>query len=146
MTGIEQGALRIPDPHPGGRGFLDYWVTEQLHAEPRPVQRRSLFRKCHRCKQVILVGLDADLCAFRTEADPTPLTARQEYACYLVGRRTYDAVVVARAVELTHRDAAMVAAPEANHWAVVPAHQCGARFAGFIIPPMYQPDHTKAPF
>lgn len=121
-------------------------MTEQLVIGDRPLQRRSMFRRCTRCDDIILVGLDNDVCAFKVEADPTPLTARQEYACYLTGRRTYDATVVARAVELLHRDVAYVDAPERVPWQVVPAHQCGARFPGFLIPPMYQHDHTRPPF
>lgn len=141
----DQTEIRIPAPHPSGSGFLPYWVTDQLEQEVRPLARRGLFGRCRRCRHIIITGLDNSLCAFKAEVDPTPLTAQQEYACYLTGRPTYDALLYGPAIELLHRYPATVEPPEAKPWAVVPAHQCGARFPGFLVPPLTETEHQATP-
>lgn len=45
--------------------------------------------RCRTCKATILRGLDADLCAFPTTADPIPLSPIGEALALLAGRQTF---------------------------------------------------------
>lgn len=50
--------------------------------------RNTTSRRCRQCKAAVLVGLDGDLCAFPTTADPTPLSPLGEALALLAGRAT----------------------------------------------------------
>lgn len=141
----EQTELWIPEPHPSGVGYLPQYVTEQLQAERRPIGRQAKYMHCPKCGDIVLRGLDDEYCAVDALADPTPLTARTEYACYLVGRTTYNAITRGQTFELGARMLRWVRAPELTSWPVIPQHRCGARFPGCIIPSESAPTYNSDP-
>lgn len=141
----KQSELWIPEPHPTGTGYLPQYVTEQLRAERQPISRQAKYRYCPKCGAIVLRGLDDDYCAVDAVADPTPLTARLEYACYLVGRTTYNAITRGDTFELGARVLRWVRAPELLSWPVLPAHRCGATFPGCIVPAAAAPDYNTDP-
>lgn len=141
-----QTEIWVPHPHPSGRGSMPRWVTEMLEQERAPIARRGIFRHCTKCKQIIVVGLDADVAAWKVEVDPTPLNAKQELACHLVGRRTWSLTVRNRSLEIDVREPANARPPEHEPFHVVPRHQCGARFPGFCIPATAPDAGRRPPF
>ena len=54
--------------------------------------RAASAARCHDCRTLIAIGLDADECAFTARVDPVPLTPRGEAQAILAGLRTYTAV------------------------------------------------------
>lgn len=121
----------------------------QKHLEERLGGFRSArWQRCTKCHGIILAGLDDDTAAIHVQTDPTPLTLRQDELCQWIGRPTYTATIRARTIELDRRTW------RHTHWqppngSIVPAHVCGKRFPGFLLPPdanTQQTHHQHPPF
>lgn len=140
----ERTTLAIPDPHPSGTGWLPQWVTDQIHT-PAPLARRAVFTTCRHCQEIIIHGLDADLLAEEVRADPTPLTTPQEVACILAGRPTYQIQITNQDLKIIDRQARWQVPGTKPRRPIIPKHQCGARFPGFIIPPLQQQEPQQQP-
>lgn len=96
--------------------------------------RGAHWERCRNCRQIILEGLDADIAALTVQADPTPINPRQETACHLTARPTYTVTMTSRRIELDRRDQWSIGEPSPS-FPILPAHKCGARFPGFLLPP-----------
>lgn len=133
-----------PIPHPDGHGYIPAWIAEQIH-EDRPSNGGSplaRFHACPNCQAIVLTGLDGHIIADMVTVDPTPLSRQGEAACILIGRETYTVWRVINGYEITDRRGPRIR--QRGHAPIVPAHQCGARFPGFIAPPAL-PSDTDAP-
>lgn len=116
------------------------WLKQLLETKTGGF-RAARWQRCPNCNQLTLHGMDADLAAGMATADPTPLTETQELACFITGRPTYTLTNRGTSYELNDRRGAYLYGPRPpNHKGrtIIPAHQCGARFPGFIPRP-----HTK---
>lgn len=130
--------------HPDG-GKLPDWIAVQLdeNGTSKRHKRKAEFHYCQRCMAIVLTGLDDDRAAMTATVDPTPLSPAEETAVLLAGRRTYDADVSQSRTNLDPRDRMHMD----RRQPVVPAHQCGARFPGFITPPRREdPANAPIPF
>lgn len=71
---------------------METWLRDHLIASGAMTEsgltRRAKPRRCNRCNAVVVVGLDADVCAFEVRVDPQPLNAAGELLALLEGRRT----------------------------------------------------------
>lgn len=135
----KKGAHRQPalfnipaSPKPKTPG-MPGWLKRALETKTGGF-RQAHWNRCPNCGQIILTGLDADTCAFTINADPTPITPRQEQLCALTGRPTYYVTAGQNRIELDRRDTYSIGRPS-PHYPIVPAHKCGARFPGFLLPP-----------
>jgi len=146
--------IDLPEPptdphgpaHPDG-GKLPAWVTDQLHANRKSARwkRTAEFHRCRKCDAIVISGLDDERCAFKATVDPTPLDPRQETATLIAGRKTYDARIAGTTITLDRRDQDHMS--RTGRDTVVPAHQCGARWPGFITPPHHgKAHHAPIPF
>ena len=131
--------------------------TTQKPAKPETNQEwlkqllAARWQRCPNCNQITLHGMDADLAAGMATADPTPLTEQQELACIIAHRPTYTLTTRGTTHELNDRTAAHTYGPRpSNHKGrtIIPAHQCGARFPGFIPQPHTTPEapNDQPPF
>lgn len=112
-------------------GKMPAWLVRALETKTGGF-RGAHFNKCPDCHQWILEGLDEDTCAFTVQADPTPLTPKQEAACATIGRPTY-CVEFGPRLELTRRDSYSKGRP--SEYPIIPAHKCGARFKTYLTGP-----------
>ena len=91
----------------------------------RKTWRTATAIRCPHCKTPIVAGLDADACAGRALADPTPLDATGEVHALLAGLRTYTAHRTnGGAVQLTRRSGRWPTVIRSAH-DVWPEHRCG---------------------
>lgn len=96
-------------------------------------QRTARPWRCRTCRAPILSGLDANLAAFRAEADPTPLTALGEALTTLDSIRTLDLTVSGTTGRLTRRGRWRIPSMPAggrapgvgDRYDVLPEHHCG---------------------
>jgi hypothetical protein len=132
-------------PHPDG-GWLPDWLAAEIHASEGPRYRtQAIWCRCSRCEEIILAGLDDPCVAANATVDPTPLTPLQELICALEHRRTYRFHQAGTGGRIQTRDKWQP--PAGGDPPVIPAHKCGHRFPGFVIPPA--PERTsndKPPF
>lgn len=70
--------------------------------------RAARIGKCRTCKAEVLVGPDADTCAFRAQVDYRPLSPLGEVGAQLGGRRTYELGRYAGGLALTVRTPARI--------------------------------------
>lgn len=138
-----QAQLPIPAGHPDGTGTMPQWVTDQLNDDTLSMpHRNAIFTRCPRCQDITITGLDANILAQHATADPTPLDATQELACALTNRPTYTAQLRGTTLTIWYREIHIEKPPNTpGTWPVIPAHRCGQRFPGFLIPA--QPERTK---
>jgi|GEM_PF-3096392 len=125
LPGLEPATQTRPDDE------LPAWVREQLAIAAWPISRKAHFERCPNCNALILRGLDHDVCAINVTVDPTPITRHLEVACIIAGRPTYTPWKVPGGYELTRRDPFF---DTDTPRPILPAHQCGARFPGFLTP------------
>jgi hypothetical protein len=104
-----------------------------------------VFTTCRKCEAIILHGLDADILAEEVRADPTPLNPQQEAACILTNRPTYQIQISGEEAKIISRQLRWQPLGQPPRRPIIPAHQCGARFPGFIIEPLQQHDPIKQP-
>lgn len=125
----------------------DDWL-KQLLEDKTGGFRAARWERCTTCKELTLHGMDADMCAGMVTADPTPLSELQELACIIVGRPTFTLKARGTSYELNDRRDAHKYGPRPpthNGRVVIPAHQCGARFPGFIQRPTTKETHNGQP-
>ena len=110
--------------HPGTGAAMN--TVKQLKAWlGRKTWRTTTARRCPQCRTPIVEGLDADACAGRALADPTPLDATGEVHALLAGLRTYTAHRTNNgAVQLTRRSGRWPTVIRSAH-DVWPEHRCG---------------------
>lgn len=90
------------------------------------IGRRAKPSRCVKCGAVILVGLDADRCAWVAKVDPLPLAPIGEVVAILAGRSTYALHVGVGVCELQHRDRWQISgSPAGTRLDVLAAHRCG---------------------
>lgn len=103
--------------------------------------RHARWQRCNKCDRIVLHGMDADVLAGMATVDPTPINRHQEIWCALHDRRTYSLRIDAdRRIEINDRP----------RWAlglefrdpIVPEHQCGSEYPGFLALPGPGPDTT----
>ena len=109
--------------HPGTGAAMT--TVKQLKAWlGRKTWRTATAIRCPNCKTPIVAGLDADACAGRALADPTPLDATGEAHALLAGLATYTAHRTNNgAVQLTRRSGRWPTIIRSAH-DVWPAHAC----------------------
>lgn len=126
---------------------MDDWMVQLLEAKTGGF-RAARWGRCTTCGELTLHGMDADLCAGMATVDPTPLSPQQEHACMITGRETYSVKERGTSYELNDRRGAYrygARPPDQRGKTIVPAHQCGARFPGFIKKPTTQETHHGHP-
>lgn len=121
----------MPKPPKKTPGPMPKWLIQAIETKTGGF-RSARWTRCPKCQQIILQGLDDDIAAFTVQADPTPINPRQETACRLTARPTY-AVTEGRQIELDRRDRWSTGKPSPDR-PIIPAHKCGARFPGFLLP------------
>ncbi len=110
---------------------VEPWLKRHLQAtgawNADGYSRRVTCRRC-RCDQLILAGLDGDMCALPVDADPAPLDAFGEMLARLGGRSTY-ALRTRPYLRLTRREAYGIryspAGDPGSRFDVLAAHACG---------------------
>lgn len=117
----------------------DEWLKQLLETKTGGF-RAATWQRCRNCNELTLHGMDADICAEMVTADPTPLNPQQELACFIIGRPTFTLTPRAGSTsyELSDRRTAYrygPRPPDHGSRTIIPAHQCGARFPGFIKRP-----------
>lgn len=108
--------------------MIPAWLQRTLGDTYRTVR----LRLCPNCRAPILVGLDADICAFTARADPTPIDEIGEAVALLTGRRTYDLTGTGSGKQLNAREEHNITAP--RKYLVFPEHRCGKSLAAHIDP------------
>lgn len=91
----------------------------------RGTSRRARLIECRFCRAWVVAGLDADVAAFDSSADPTPLTPTGEVLALLDGRATFDLTERRDRSELDYRDAAVITGHPADRGRVLAEHRCG---------------------
>lgn len=96
------------------------------HMTTEGLTRRAKARRCPKCSAWCVAGIDADLMAFETWADPQPLTALGEVVALASGRRTTALVRTRGRLELEQRWAEHIADQPAGtaRADVLAAHAC----------------------
>lgn len=116
------------------------------------INRGARAQLCPTCRQVTLVGLDADRAALTAATDPEPLNPLGEYLAVATGRRTYDLTWTrGTRYELNPRDAAHIQkrpAQLSGKSTVVAEHVCGQPMPleGRIDQPPEPVPNGKVPF
>lgn len=134
---MTQQAALFPAPKKAKKPGQDEWLKQLLETKTGGF-RAAQWQRCPTCDQITLHGMDADICAGMATVDPTPLSPLQELACFIIGRDTYTLKPREKGYELSDRRPAYLYGPRPpDHQGkiIVPAHQCGARFPGFIQRP-----------
>lgn len=120
------------------------WLMRQIETTTGGL-RNGRWKRCPRCNELTIQGLDADVAAFQVTVDPTPLEPKQEGWCVLNGRQTYAAEVIGKKVILNDRDPYAIARP--SYYRILPEHVCGHRYPGFLVKrPDTGQDKQTAPF
>lgn len=133
-------------PPPTPETGMPAWLVRALE-EKTGGFRAARWIRCPHCHQLILEGLDDDICAFTVRADPTPITLEQEQLCATIGRPTYTVTTGTR-LELDRRTWRHLGYPSPLA-PIVPEHRCGARFQTFLKPPAHNTagaNNDRAPF
>lgn len=89
------------------------------------IERRARLSRCRRCHQPILVGLDADMCAFPAIVDPFALDESGELKALINERSTYRVFETFERVELDHRTPWHIAGTPPTQCVVFAEHKCG---------------------
>jgi hypothetical protein len=97
--------------------------------------RAARWQRCPQCDRITLHGMDADACAGMVTVDPTPITRHQEIWCALHARPTYQLRIDPdRKITINDRPRYSLGLECRNP--VVPEHQCGSEYPGFLdLPP-----------
>lgn len=99
--------------------------------------RAARWQRCRKCEALVLHGMDNDMCAGMATVDPTPINRHQEIWCALHARPTYRARIDPdRKITLTYRDRYALGLECRDP--VLPEHQCGSEYPGFLaLPPKH---------
>lgn len=96
--------------------------------------RHARWQRCSKCDRITLHGMDADVLAGVVTVDPTPINRHQEIWCALHGRPTYSLRIDAdRKITISDRPRYSLGLECRNP--VVPEHQCGSEYPGFLALP-----------
>ena len=112
--------------------MIPAWLADHLENTGRRgrdgIGRRAYPHHCRACGQLVLTGLDNDLCAGVAHADPTPLAPLGEALALIDGRTTYALTRGPGRIELTLRDPWQITGTPAGTagFDVVAAHTCTA--------------------
>lgn len=112
------------------------WLKRQLVATgvltESGLGRKAQLRRHRPCGLPIMLGLDADLCAFEVRCDLGQLDTRGEVMALLEGRRTYELNVRG---ELNRRDHWAIRARPPSRVTVLAEHRCDAPIpAAWCVP------------
>lgn len=108
------------------------WLARHLEDTgklgPDRIGRAAKAHRCKDCGQLILTGLDDDMCAIVANADPIPLAPLGEALALIAGRRTYALHATAGRLELVRRyDKQITGAPAGTRpYDVLAQHTCDA--------------------
>lgn len=108
------------------------WLAKHLEDTgklgPDRIGRAARAHRCKDCGQLILTGLDNDMCAVVAHADPTPLAPLGEALALIAGRGTYALHNAGDRLELVRRyDKQITGAPAGTrNYDVVAGHTCDA--------------------
>lgn len=112
---------------------MDPWLRQHLAdigaMTESGLTRKAQPRRCRKCNEVVIVGLDDDVCAAETYADPTPLSTLGEVVTLLEGRRTVALASEGGRRVLHIRDDFQIRGRPAGstpRWDVLRAHRCGS--------------------
>lgn len=99
-------------------GPANPWLVDHLKATgaltESGLSRRARPRRCPTCSAWTVSGLDADILAFETHADPVPLSALGEVLALAAGRRTVELGLSRGRLELEQRWADHIASRPAG--------------------------------
>lgn len=102
------------------------WVVAAIDTKTgtdlRSGGRKARATTCGKCRAPVLVGLDADRCAFTVTVDPHPLSNLGEAQALLAGRQTY--AYERTGAALWHRDPGKVRWAAAETVICLPEHLC----------------------
>lgn len=120
------------------------WLMQQIEIKTGGL-RNGRWKRCPRCNELTVQGLDADVAAFTVTVDPTPIQPNQEGWCVINGRNTYGVEVIGKKVIINYRDPYAIGLP--SHYRIVPEHVCGHRYPGFLLKrPATGQDEQAPPF
>ena len=109
------------------------WLVRRLDAAgyidaAMGASRKARALTCPTCRQPLLRGLDADMCARTVDADPYPLAPESEALALLMGIRTFELRWYGDHYELDARDRWRIAGRPATlpDVEVLAGHRCGA--------------------
>jgi hypothetical protein len=108
------------------------WLAKHLEDTgklgPDRIGRAARAHHCKTCGQLILTGLDNDMCAGVADADPVPLAPLGEALAIIAGRNTYALRKTVDRLELQLRDSWQIAGDPAGttRYDVVAQHSCDA--------------------
>lgn len=87
--------------------MIPAWLRDHLEQrglwDTDGVGRGAKVQRCRKCREYVLVGLDADRCALPVACDPDPLSRLGEAAAVIAGRTTYSLRWLSDRLELDHR-------------------------------------------
>lgn len=110
--------------------WLAQHLVDQGRMDVNGVGRRARAKRCPQCRQYVLAGLDADLCAEAVMVDATALSALGEALALTGGRNTYALRRSLAGFRLDHRHRWEIASRPAGspgiRYDVVARHECGA--------------------
>lgn len=111
--------------------MIPNWLAKHLEDAgklgPDRIGRAARAHRCKACGQLILTGLDNDMCASIANADPTPVSPLGEALALIGGRRTYTLHQTTDRLELQIRDRWQIAgSPAGTRYDVLPEHTCEA--------------------
>jgi hypothetical protein len=93
--------------------------------------RAARWQRCPKCDRITLHGMDADILAGMVTVDPTPINRQQEIWCALNNRPTYSLRIDAdRKIEINDRPRQALGLEFRDP--IVPEHQCGSEYPGFL--------------
>lgn len=112
--------------------------------------RAASAARCHDCRRPVVVGLDADKCAFTARVDPAPLTPRGEAQAILAGLLTYTATrTKTGGVVLTRRKPGHIhqrpagRSGVAGRYDVWAEHRCAPPILDHADTSILDPDHRQ---
>lgn len=102
-------------------------LTRAGHLDETGLSRRARPRPCPLCRTWTVAGIDDDIAAFSTHADPTPLNQLGEVAALIAGRRTVELVHTGGRLQLEQRWADHIETRPAGQgrYDVLAVHACG---------------------
>jgi hypothetical protein len=95
-------------------------MTTKKASKPYIQQRPSKMEKCTQCRAKVLVGLDADACAFTVTIDPAALTRDGELIYIVAGALMYGLKPSGQILRRSHAEILK----RSRHFTIHREHQC----------------------